>query len=79
MGRGTGAEVFCLQQFLVFGREAAVGTRRIDSSRQARNNRGILEVTLQTVVIRIEKTGATRQGKRYDVFVVGAQEPGLDE
>ena len=74
-----GAEVFCLQQLLVFCREAAVGTRRIDSSRQARNHRGILEVTLQTAVICVEKAGAARQGKGYDVFVVGAQEPGLDE
>ena len=68
-----------VKQLPVFSREVAVGSRRVDPARYTWNDRGVPKVTLQTGVIRIEKASTARQGKRYDVQVVGPKTAGLAE
>ena len=76
--RGSDTEVR-VKQLPVFSREMAIGSRRVDPAHHTWNDRGVRKVTLQTCVIRIKKAGAARQGKRYNVHVVGSKTAGLDE
>ena len=68
-----------VKQLPVFSREVAIGSRRVDPAYHTWNDCGVRKVTLQTVVICVEKASAARQGKRYDVHVVGSKTAGLDE
>ncbi len=63
----------------MFSREVAIGSRRVDPARYTWNDCGVRKVTLQTAVIRIEKASTARQGKRYDVHIVGLKIAGLAE
>ena len=52
---------------------------RIDFPRRAGDDVPVLEITHQQVVVRVEQTCATCDGKRQDVFVVGFADIPLPE
>ena len=64
---GIDTEVRRVKQLLVLSLEAAIGTRRIDPARHARNNLRILEVTLQTGVIPADRIESKPMPSNWEV------------
>ena len=75
----SAAEVPHAEEFLVRGPEVLANLGRIDFPRWGGDDVPVLEIIHQQVVVRVEQTCATCDGKRQDVFVVGFADIPLPE
>ena len=75
----SAAEIPHAEEFLVRGSQVLAIPCRIDFPRWGGDDVPVLEIIPQQVVVRVEQTCATCDGKRQDVFVVGFADIPLSE